>query len=178
MNAGGDAVCTKCGLNYSIERLRELMDPSKPCESVSMGQSPKEDASYYVKDYSEEELAQLEGRVGDYFGSDLRTAEMLRQDVREYLSSSIFSDYEIEEMIPAEKFGANRKCMPVDFMLKKNGKPIIAILILRSARRSHGAVTGTISAVSDNNIKYLGLTVGMPNTEFYIKRKILKIIGY
>ena len=102
----------------------------------------------------------------------------MHKDIAKYLGNSVFSRYEIAEHVPATFFGADENCMSIDFLLKENGVPILAFAILRTAyrRRSHQTIAGTIDACRKSDIKYTDVFVGLPNTEFYVIRKILKEI--
>lgn len=218
---GKSAVCTVCGMQHSIERVREKLGVSAAPANEELNPTPsaeeipstnaeakiddaeipyavfeeiddteipyavfeeiddKESPSYYTSDYPEDELAQLEGRIGDYQGTSPFSADELQGVFAQYFSSNLFECYEIEEFVSADTFGANNKCMPINFLFKKDNVPVLAVAIIRSAKAvRHGAVTGTKAALAAQKIKYIGFLAEMPNNEFYVKRKVLKALGF
>ena len=88
-------------------------------------------------------------------------------------NSQKFNGYEISRNIPASELGANEKCIPVNFLFKKNGAPVLAVLLLKVNRHSHIAVTGTMQACENKGIKVIYFYKDMPNKREYVLEKTI-----
>ena len=93
------------------------------------------------------------------------------------VKSPIFSGYEIKRDVSASSYGASEYSMNITFMLFKDGKEALAILVRKSLSKSHRVVKDTMDALSKNKIPFVDFVQTMPNTQFYIKRKIITGLG-
>jgi hypothetical protein len=108
---------------------------------------------------------------------DSRSEEQLVNDFEKYFDNSYFSDYEIARDVEPTYFGAHRKCKPVQFLFKKNGKDTLAVAIVTYTSISHPAVRSVKERCEAQNLKYLRFIVGYPNKEHYVVRRVLEELG-
>ena len=105
--------------------------------------------------------------------NDPRSVDELVAVFADYFKSPEFSEYDIRTNIPATEFGADPKCIPLQFLFSKNGNPVLAVAIVTKRGYTHGAVTGTQYAIIDNRIKYIRFFAGMPNEKDYVVSRVL-----
>lgn len=135
-----------------------------------------ENIEFYKAEYSDDDLYKLEGRdIG--LGNDKRSFDELCDDIYACLKSPIFSGYEIKKDVSASSYGASDYAMNITFMLFKDGKEALAVLVRKSLSKSHRVVKDTMDALSKNKIPFVDFVQTMPNTQFYIKRKIIQKLG-
>ena len=189
IDAGGNtATCQTCGMAHSIERVREKMgvgSVAKPVVEeeiydatfVKVEDDVVYDAEFeeVVEDAEFEVIAEDAEIADDVDGSD-ETYDELHARIARYLSIDMFKSYTVEENVAPTAVGADPRCMTIDFVLKRDGAPVLAIAVLKAPRRKHGAVTGMIDACRAQGIRYIDFFVGKPNRYEYVIEKVDKAL--
>lgn len=149
--------------------------------STPLGNTPSYDyTNPYSIRLSDEELRAIEGTTSECWfleNSDTRTKEQLHLAVAQALCIEYFCEYEFMENVSPLYFGENPACKPLDFMLLKDGVPVLAINVVPYTGISHPAIKNIRNACEARGIKYFHLIIGYPNTEHYIVRRALEELG-
>ena len=89
-----------------------------------------------------------------------------------------FSDCEIENFIPAKKIFPNAPdyAMPINFMLTKNGKSVVILLVEGGEKFKRYSVLETMELCKEHNITALRFFTTYPNNEKYVAERIRKYL--
>ncbi|MCQ2427693.1 MAG: hypothetical protein MJ137_04745 [Clostridia bacterium] len=103
------------------------------------------------------------GEWTDYFGS------VLADD---------FSDYSVEREVPASALdaGAHPKCKPVSFLMKKNGSPVLAIMLVTTKSYRWFSTQQTESVCRELGIPTLRFYEQCENNRDYVADRIRKAL--
>jgi len=159
---GEGAVCKNCGVSFSVDFLKNKLNNT-------VDNSVKNPIADFFSFKTEAAPVKKSG---------YNTYEELHEMIAGYFKHSMLREYEIEENVSPERFGAHPAAMKINFLFKKNGTPVLAVAILKSNRRQHGAVTSTIEAVSHCGIEYVDFFYGMPNEEHYVMGEVISALGF
>ncbi len=136
--------------------------------------SKKEEEQQPVANFDEQEFATQDE---EYYTGDTRTRHELFPYFKEIYSRAEFAGYEIMTKVPATSFGANPLCAPVDFLFKKNGRAVLAVMVISPAGWHHGAVTSVRQACESKNICVINFVEGYANKEDYIIDRTLQYLN-
>ena len=67
--------------------------------------------------------------------------------------------------------------MPINFLFRWSGRDILAVALLKSPHRKHGAVTGTMEACQKMGIRYVYFYMDKPNDRDYVVDRISEFLG-
>lgn len=81
-------------------------------------------------------------------------------------------DCTIRYQVPAAAFGAADTCMPVDYLIIKNQKPVLAICVHDGNNYRSKRAALTRQAVECGGIGYMRFFSGMPNDPSYVTRRV------
>lgn len=90
-----------------------------------------------------------------------------------------FSDCEIESFIPAKKIfpHAPEYAMPINFMLTKDGKSVVILIVEGGQKFKRYSVLETMELCKENDIVALRFFTTYPNEEAYVVDRIRKVLG-
>ncbi len=149
-------------LEPKVADLKRKLDSVNPNNSSAQTQTPWEKP--FVK--SEPVVQNLSPKA------DPDEVQSLASVFEGYFNSARFSNYNIKTNVPAEYFGANPLCKPIQFLFCNGETPVLAVAIVTKRGYTHGAVTGTQNAVRSKGIKYVRFFTNMPNEEDYVVSKV------
>lgn len=155
--------------------LSELLKDSSVMNSIMNREELS--SKLYGVELPKRVIDELEGTDDELYyvhRKDRRTEEQLVSDFAKHFDNTYFSDYEIVRDVDPTYFGAHRKCKPIQFLFKKNGKDVLAVAIVTYTSITHPAVKSVQKACEARDIEYLRFIVGYPNTEHYVVRRTLE----
>ena len=183
---GQYAVCEQCGMKHTIERVKEKLtfaDNSKKAteyqtENFMDNGSFNEDTKIYDANFTplDDEIVDAETSeviVFEEENTQPNDYEAFVKKIESIYNSQNFSGYEISRNVPAFELGANKNCIPVNFLFKKNDLPVLAVLLLKVNRHSHIAVTGTMKACENKGVNIIYFYKDMPNKREYVLEKTI-----
>lgn len=90
-----------------------------------------------------------------------------------------FPEYEIEGNIHPKIFDQNAhpSCYPISYLFKKDGVPVLAVLVMQTNQYKAMISLGTYKILEDNNIPYLRFFKGMLNEENYVINRIKEALN-
>ncbi len=90
------------------------------------------------------------------------------------ITESSFPGYTIERNVHPSVFdaGAHPKCYPISYLFKKDGIPVLAVLVMNSNQSRAMISRGTYTILDNNNINYIRFYKGMENKESYVISRI------
>ncbi len=85
-----------------------------------------------------------------------------------------FPDYTIEKSVHPKVFDstAHPKCYPISYLFKKEGEPVLAVLLMNTNQYKAMIAVGTYEILDNNNIKYIRFFKGMKNEKSYVINRI------
>ena len=85
-----------------------------------------------------------------------------------------FPGYEIERNVHAKVFdqSAHKCCLPITYLFSRNGKPVLAILLMNTNQYRSMIARGTYKVLNDGNIKFLRFFRGYDNDRAYVINRI------
>lgn len=90
------------------------------------------------------------------------------------LNEDNFPGYSIEQNVMLSRFDSNAhpKCFPITFLFKKDGMPVLAVIIMRANQRTTMPAVGTYTILDEQNIPYLRFYLGWENEKNYVLNRI------
>ena len=90
------------------------------------------------------------------------------------ISDEKFPGYSIEHSIHASVFdaSAHQKCYPITYLFRKNGTPVLAVLVMNRNQSRAMIAVGTYRVLDANGIPYIRFYKGMENREDYVINRI------
>ena len=74
-------------------------------------------------------------------------------------------------------FQAHPKCYPITFLIKKDGRPVLAVMVMRMDQMKAMISRGTYSILEDNGITYIRFFREMLNEESYVLNRVKEYLG-
>ena len=90
------------------------------------------------------------------------------------LTEENFPGYTIERSVKLDTFDASAhpKCLPITFLFKKNGAPVLAVFIMNEPQRHTMPVFGSSVILDDNKIRHIRFYKGWENERSYVLNRI------
>lgn len=109
--------------------------------------------------------------VENIYANEYNTDEVYFSNI---ITQDKFPDYTIEKSVHPEVFDstAHPKCYPISYLFKKDGEPVLAVLIMKTNQYRAMIAVGTYEILDNNNIKYIRFFKGMKNEESYVINRI------
>ena len=109
--------------------------------------------------------------VENIYANEYNTDEVYFSNI---ITQDKFPDYTIEKSVHPEVFDstAHPKCYPISYLFKKDGEPVLAVLIMKTNQYRAMITVGTYEILDNNNIKYIRFFKGMKNEESYVINRI------
>lgn len=107
-----------------------------------------------------------------------RTIEELFDDMRAIIARN-FPEYEVQYEYKAYNLdiSCHPACTPIQFMFQKNGKNVLAVVIVGQNTYKGMNVLGTKKLCEEAGIPYIRFFVGYPNKEEYVIERIKKYLA-
>ncbi len=85
-----------------------------------------------------------------------------------------FPGYTIERSVNASTFdsSAHPRCYPITYLFRKDGAPVLAVLVMNRNQSRAMISVGTYAVLDDNRIPYIRFYKGMENREDYVIGRI------
>ena len=90
------------------------------------------------------------------------------------INEANFPGYTIERDVHPAIFDASAhpKCYPVTFLIKKDGGPVLAVMIMKMNQMNAMIARGTYSILEEQGIKYVRFFREMKNERFYVMNRV------
>lgn len=90
------------------------------------------------------------------------------------ITAENFPDYAIERNVHPSVFDASAhpSCYPISYLFKKDGEPVLAVLVMNSNQYRAMTAKGTYQVLENNGIKYIRFFKGMKNEKSYVLGRI------
>lgn len=131
---------------------------------------------YYICYHSEDDFPELEFSDEEYFGKTYPLpgsgTRWMGRPSFVHMVEDACEDAVIRYQVQASVFGADEFCYPVDYLIVKDGKPLLAICLVDKNNYRYKCVSKTKEAVERMGIEYMRFFVEMPNDPSYVTRRI------
>lgn len=198
INVGGKtAVCKVCGMEHSIDRVREMLGGSARPEgapptsdpvvqNVGHGSSGAGDVGPAAKKTAPVQktvaprmlhcmsLEELEDEKKAAKPGNYRLIARLVYKIARIIKNN-FQDYEVEYMAdPAQLDATFTYGAPIHFLFKKDGKPVLAVVVVTKGGYKLPLMEGTEKACERANVRYMRFfcNCDYPNKTDYIRERI------
>ena len=74
-------------------------------------------------------------------------------------------------------FQAHPKCYPITLLIRKDGRPVLAVMVMRMDQMKAMISRGTYSILEDNGITYIRFFREMLNEESYVLNRVKEYLG-
>lgn len=198
VNAGGKtAVCKVCGMEHSIERVREMLSAgAQPQAAVQAGGPAVQNVcqgSFGAANAepAAQRTAPVRGAAGprmlhcmtlEELEADKKAADPGNYRLIARLVFKIariirnnFQDYDVEYMAdPAQLDASFTYGAPIHFLFKKDGKPVLAIVVVTKGGYKLPLMEGTERACARAQVRYMRFfcNCDYPNKTDYIRERI------
>lgn len=111
-------------------------------------------------DTPDEPVVKPTGNSNDYFDS--------------LITEGNFPGYKIERNVHAKVFdpSAHPCCMPITYLFSKNGKPVLAILLMNTNQYRSMIARGTYKVLNDSKIHFIRFFRSYDNEKSYVINRI------
>lgn len=177
---GKEARCQNCGLLYPVEELKAMLaaaegrpakepgehyqgepeavwpEQHQTARKESRAKAPQTEQAWEPRPRTEEEEAALA-----YF---------------DYLFRGAFPDLQIRRDVPAAELGGESWCVPVDFLLSRNGRNLLAVCICDQHRWKNKPIRGTEQAAQQAGIPFMRFIRQFSNRPEYVIPRVSRVL--